>query len=75
MKWADTEKERQARRTQKAQSRASNVANVDPSQHSSIFGAMPMGYGPAYNGYGYQVCYLNTIICQILVLYATQSAV
>ncbi|XP_021743892.1 RNA-binding protein BRN1-like [Chenopodium quinoa] len=54
VKWADTEKERQARRTQKAQSRVSNVANIDPSQHSSLFGAMPMGYGPPYNGYGYQ---------------------
>ncbi|XP_057534977.1 RNA-binding protein BRN1 [Amaranthus tricolor] len=54
VKWADTEKERQARRTQKAQSRASSLGNVDQSRHSSLFGAMPMGYGPAYNGYGYQ---------------------
>ncbi|CAO2824473.1 unnamed protein product [Amaranthus hypochondriacus] len=54
VKWADTEKERHARRAQKAQSRASIEANADPSQQSSLFGAMPMGYGPAYNGYGYQ---------------------
>ncbi|KAI5425134.1 RNA-binding protein BRN1 isoform X1 [Lathyrus oleraceus] len=53
VKWADTEKERQARRAQKAQSQASNVAHAD-SQHPSLFGAMPMGYVPPYNGYGYQ---------------------
>ncbi|GAV79070.1 RRM_1 domain-containing protein [Cephalotus follicularis] len=53
VKWADTEKERQARRAQKAQSHASNVPNTD-SQHPSIFGALPMGYVPQYNGYGYQ---------------------
>ncbi|KAM7275611.1 hypothetical protein ACFE04_017477 [Oxalis oulophora] len=53
VKWADTEKERQARRTQKAQSQASNIPNMD-SQHPSIFGAFPMGYIPPYNGYGYQ---------------------
>lgn len=54
VKWADTEKERQARKAQKAQSQASNVPNAD-SQHPSIFGALPMGYVPPYNGYGYQV--------------------
>ncbi|KAJ0054095.1 hypothetical protein Pint_01079 [Pistacia integerrima] len=53
VKWADTEKERQARRAQKAQSQASNVPNVD-SQHPSLFGALPVGYVPPYNGYGYQ---------------------
>lgn len=53
VKWADTEKERQARRAQKAQSQASNVGH--DSQHPSLFGAMPMGYVPPYNGYGYQV--------------------
>ncbi|KAK7259448.1 hypothetical protein RIF29_25055 [Crotalaria pallida] len=53
VKWADTEKERQARRAQKAQSQASNVPLAD-SQHPSLFGAMPMGYAPPYNGYGYQ---------------------
>lgn len=53
VKWADTEKERQARRAQKAQSQASNVIHAD-SQHPSLFGAMPMGYVPPYNGYGYQ---------------------
>ncbi|KAG5231810.1 RNA-binding family protein [Salix suchowensis] len=48
VKWADTEKERQARRAQKSQ-----VPNTD-SQHPSLFGALPMGYAPPYNGYGYQ---------------------
>ncbi|KAK7277704.1 hypothetical protein RJT34_22719 [Clitoria ternatea] len=53
VKWADTEKERQARRTQKLQSQVSNVLHAD-SQHPSLFGALPMGYVPPYNGYGYQ---------------------
>ncbi|XVF32678.1 hypothetical protein REPUB_Repub17cG0103400 [Reevesia pubescens] len=53
VKWADTEKERQARRAHKAQSQASNIPNAD-SQHPSLFGALPMGYVPQYNGYGYQ---------------------
>ncbi|CAA0832080.1 RNA-binding protein BRN1 [Striga hermonthica] len=52
VKWADTEKERQARRAQKALSLATNVANSDP--HASLFGALPLGYMPPYNGYGYQ---------------------
>jgi CUG-BP- and ETR3-like factor len=56
VKWADTEKERQARRAQKAQSQASNVSSID-SQHPSLFGALPMGYIPQYNGYGYQVSF------------------
>ncbi|KAH9617035.1 hypothetical protein KSS87_012135 [Heliosperma pusillum] len=49
VKWADTEKERQARRVQKGQVGDMN----DPSQNS-LFGAMPVGYVPPYNGYGYQ---------------------
>ncbi|KAI9181612.1 hypothetical protein LWI28_016718 [Acer negundo] len=53
VKWADTEKERQARRAQKAQSQTSNIPNSD-SQHPSLFGGLPMGYVPPYNGYGYQ---------------------
>ncbi|TKY52563.1 RNA-binding protein BRN1 [Spatholobus suberectus] len=53
VKWADTEKERQARRAHKAQSQVSNVPHADP-QHPSLFGALPMGYVPPYNGYGYQ---------------------
>ncbi|KAH1195528.1 RNA-binding protein BRN1 [Glycine max] len=53
VKWADTEKERQARRAQKAQSQASNVPHTD-SQHLSMFGALPMSYVPPYNGYAYQ---------------------
>ncbi|GAB2220268.1 hypothetical protein Droror1_Dr00007912 [Drosera rotundifolia] len=53
VKWADTEKERQARRAQKAQQRVAKVPGSDPS-HSSLFGAMPMSYLPPYNGYGYQ---------------------
>lgn len=55
VKWADTEKERLARKAQKAQSLASNMANADPTQHPSLFGALPMGYMSPYNGYGYQV--------------------
>ncbi|KAL8236252.1 hypothetical protein R6Q59_017333 [Mikania micrantha] len=61
VKWADTEKERQARKAQKAQSLASTLANVDPSQHPSLFGALPMGYMSPYNGYGYQVCFIMVI--------------
>ncbi|XWS46738.1 hypothetical protein CRYUN_Cryun14cG0093800 [Craigia yunnanensis] len=53
VKWADTEKERQALRAQKSQSQASNMPNAD-SQHPSLFGALLMGYVPPYNGYGYQ---------------------
>lgn len=53
VKWADTEKERQARRAQKALSQASSAS--DSRQHPSLFGALPMGYMPPYNGYGYQV--------------------
>ncbi|KAM7495927.1 hypothetical protein LguiA_020341 [Lonicera macranthoides] len=52
VKWADTEKERQARKAHKAQ--ASNMANPDSPQHSSLFGSLPMGYISPYNGYGYQ---------------------
>lgn len=55
VKWADTEKERQARRAQKAQSQSSNIAKIDSGQQSSLFGALPMGYIPPYNGFGYQV--------------------
>ncbi|GMP99939.1 hypothetical protein CsSME_00047221 [Camellia sinensis var. sinensis] len=54
VKWADTEKERQARRAQKALSQSSNVPNADTAQHPSLFGSLPMGYMPPYNGYGYQ---------------------
>ncbi|KAF5744171.1 RNA-binding protein-defense related 1 isoform 2 [Tripterygium wilfordii] len=53
VKWADTEKERQTRRARKAHSQASNAAGSD-SQPPSLFGALPMGYIPPYNGYGYQ---------------------
>ncbi|PWA67194.1 RNA-binding protein-defense related 1 [Artemisia annua] len=55
VKWADTEKERLARKTQKAQSLASNFAGGDPAQNPSLFGALPMGYISPYNGYGYQL--------------------
>ncbi|XP_073113973.1 RNA-binding protein BRN1 isoform X3 [Elaeis guineensis] len=54
VKWADTEKERQARRAQKAQSQASNHPNTNSIQHPSLYGALPMGYIPPYNGFGYQ---------------------
>eukprot|EP00252_Welwitschia_mirabilis_P008586 TRINITY_DN2053_c0_g1_i4.p1 TRINITY_DN2053_c0_g1~~TRINITY_DN2053_c0_g1_i4.p1 ORF type:complete len:413 (+),score=86.86 TRINITY_DN2053_c0_g1_i4:257-1495(+) len=55
VKWADTEKERQARKAQKAQPHASHVPNTDPGQ-PPLFSAMPMGYmpPPSYNGFGYQ---------------------
>ncbi|CAN6467824.1 unnamed protein product [Victoria cruziana] len=53
VKWADTEKERQARRAQKAMSQPPHVPVPGSAQQASIFGAMPMGYIP-YNGYGYQ---------------------
>ncbi|KAL7151298.1 hypothetical protein ABFS83_04G021600 [Erythranthe nasuta] len=54
VKWADTEKEKQARLAQKALPLASNVPNTDSRGHSSMFGALPMGYMPPYNGFGYQ---------------------
>ncbi|XP_075483369.1 RNA-binding protein BRN1-like isoform X1 [Primulina tabacum] len=54
VKWADTEKERQSRRAQKVMSQTSNPISADSRQHPSIFGALPMGYMPPYNGYGYQ---------------------
>ncbi|CAE5956426.1 unnamed protein product [Arabidopsis arenosa] len=47
VKWADTERERQARRLQKVQSHVS--------KNPSMFGALPMSYVPPYNGYGYHV--------------------
>lgn len=62
VKWADTEKERQARKVQKAQAVSSPPM---PGQQPSIFGALPMGYVPAsppYNGFSYQV----TIISKFL---------
>ncbi|XP_031112424.1 RNA-binding protein BRN1-like [Ipomoea triloba] len=52
VKWADTEKERQARRAQKALSQTSNMP--DSGQHPSLYGPLPMGYMAPYNGYGYQ---------------------
>ncbi|KAF3785951.1 RNA-binding protein [Nymphaea thermarum] len=54
VKWADTEKERQARRAQKSQSQSPNMQVSDSAHQASIFGAMPMGYMPSYNGYSYQ---------------------
>ncbi|KAI4340235.1 hypothetical protein MLD38_025094 [Melastoma candidum] len=54
VKWADTEKERQARRAQKSQfHNVVNIPNAD-SRHPSIFGALPVGYMSPYDGYGYQ---------------------
>lgn len=61
VKWADTEKERQARRAQKAQSQADSMPTTDATHHPSLFGALPMGYVPPYNGYGYQVVSLFSI--------------
>lgn len=54
VKWADTEKERQARKAQKTQIQLSNMPNASPMQQSSVFGALQMGYMPQYNGFGYQ---------------------
>ncbi|KAG2603240.1 RNA-binding protein BRN1-like [Panicum virgatum] len=54
VKWADTEKERQARKAQKAQLQLSNMPNASPMQQSSLFGALQMGYMPQYNGFSYQ---------------------
>ncbi|KAJ4815044.1 hypothetical protein LUZ62_027610 [Rhynchospora pubera] len=53
VKWADTEKERQARRAQKAQSQASKMGR-NVMQQPSVYGALPVGYMPPYNGYSYQ---------------------
>ncbi|KAL8028969.1 hypothetical protein ABFS82_14G194600 [Erythranthe guttata] len=55
VKWADTEKERQARKAQKVLSQTSNIQTADSmQQHPPMYGALQMGYMPAYNGYGYQ---------------------
>ncbi|CAD6333981.1 unnamed protein product [Miscanthus lutarioriparius] len=54
VKWADTEKERQARKAQKAQFQSSNMLNANAMQQNSVFGALQMGYVPQYNGFGYQ---------------------
>uniref|UniRef100_J3L7P4 RRM domain-containing protein n=1 Tax=Oryza brachyantha TaxID=4533 RepID=J3L7P4_ORYBR len=54
VKWADTEKERQARKAQKAQLQSSTMHSASPMQQSSLFGALQMGYMPPYNGYSYQ---------------------
>ncbi|XP_020086848.1 RNA-binding protein BRN1-like [Ananas comosus] len=54
VKWADTEKERQARRAQKAKSQISNDPSTNPMQQPSLFGALPMGCIPQYSGYSYQ---------------------
>ncbi len=55
VKWADTEKERQARKVQKDQ--GVSAVPVPGQQQPSLFGAVPMGYAsaPPYNGYTYQV--------------------
>ncbi|KAL2624054.1 hypothetical protein R1flu_008299 [Riccia fluitans] len=55
VKWADTEKERQARKQQKAQ--ASVTSRLAGRQQPSLFGAMPIGYvaAPAsISGFAYQ---------------------
>lgn len=53
VKWADTEKERHARRAQKALFQASIP---ESGQHPSPYEALPLGYIPPFNvnGYGYQ---------------------
>ncbi|XP_057780093.1 RNA-binding protein BRN1-like isoform X2 [Salvia miltiorrhiza] len=52
VKWADTEKERQTRKVRKALLQASTLQIASAQQ--SVYGALPMSYVPAYNGYGYQ---------------------
>lgn len=54
VKWADTEKERQARKAQKAQSQASNFLRADLDPQHSIVGAPLTGFVSPYNGLGYQ---------------------
>ncbi|XP_047939246.1 RNA-binding protein BRN1-like isoform X2 [Salvia hispanica] len=53
VKWADTEKERQTRKVRKALLQASTL-QIASGQHHAVYGALPMSYVPAYNGYGYQ---------------------
>ncbi|KAJ7563882.1 hypothetical protein O6H91_03G128800 [Diphasiastrum complanatum] len=57
VKWADTEKERQARKVQKSQAiTAGAVTGIAP-QQPSLFGAVPQGYianTTPFNGYAYQ---------------------
>ena len=57
VKWADTEKERQTRKVRKALLQASTL-QIASGQHHAVYGALPMSYVPAYNGYGYQVCWI-----------------
>lgn len=57
VKWADTEKERQARKVQKAQSQASNFLRADLDPQHSIVGAPLTGFVSPYNGLGYQVIF------------------
>ncbi|KAJ3683775.1 hypothetical protein LUZ60_014002 [Juncus effusus] len=56
VKWADTEKERQARRAQKAQTQASKMGGGNDAlqQTAGVYGASPFGFIPPYNGYSYQ---------------------
>ncbi|AQK92892.1 RNA-binding protein BRN1 [Zea mays] len=54
VKWADTEKERQARKAQKSPFQSSNMLNANAMRQNSVFGALQMGYVPQYNGFGYQ---------------------
>ncbi|RAL43533.1 hypothetical protein DM860_012674 [Cuscuta australis] len=51
VKWADTEKERHARRAQKALFQPSAP---ESGQHLSPYENLPLGYIPPYNGYGFQ---------------------
>eukprot|EP00249_Psilotum_nudum_P016199 c25712_g1_i2 orf=282-1604(+) len=54
VKWADTEKEKQARKTQKAQAAPVVTSVTVPVHQPSIYGTVPSGYAPSLNGYGYQ---------------------
>ncbi|KAL5198702.1 hypothetical protein ABZP36_002214 [Zizania latifolia] len=56
VKLADTEKERQARKAQKAQAQASNLLRANLGPQLSIFGAPQMRFGsPSYDVLDYQV--------------------
>lgn len=70
VKWADTEKERLARKAQKALSQASSLHTTGIRQRPSLVGALPMSHMPSYNGCSYQVshCFCNIIGIRIIFL-------
>lgn len=56
VKWADTEKERQARKQQKTQAGSVAISGALPAAQPSLYGSAPSAYGVAapLNGMGYQ---------------------